>query len=109
MGFIGLTVPDEDDDVANTFLEQLRGERVRAKPAGDPSQGEQPASYPAGRHSANLLEQMGRIAGQLHKHDYGETPYGLATTTATATATANAIASGVLGARRRTLATAGVR
>ena len=92
MGFLGSIVPDEDDDVANTLLEQLGGVRVRAKPAGDPSLGEQLASYPAGRHSANALEQM-----ELHKHNYGETPYGLATTTATAAATANAIAYGVLG------------
>ena len=69
MGFIGSIVPAKDDDVANTLLEQLGGVRVRAKPAGDPSLGEQPASYLAGRHSANLVEQMGHIVGQLHKHN----------------------------------------
>ena len=58
MGFIGSIVPDEDDDVANTLLEQLGSVCVRAKPAGrnvpplalrgDPGPGEHPATPPDG-------------------------------------------------------------
>ena len=69
---------DQDDDVANTLLEQFGSFPARANTVG--------------RHSTNFLVQMSSIVRQPHRHAYGETPYGLAT--------AHAIANGSTGEER---------